>query len=206
MAFFKNNNTENQQLSQRQILENKYANSRHNILLVVIFTAINLVLLVTNSNSYFLFSAFLPYLIADLGMLLCGKYPADFYTNELAGMEFAGNEFFVITMVSAVVIILLYLLSWMSSKKKSGWMIFALVFFILDTVAMFAISGFSTDQILDVVFYAWVIISLINGITAYSKLKKLPEEPEEVFAEASPLAPQETAEMSVDEEPTFPAQ
>jgi len=206
MAFLKNNNTANQQLSQRQILENKYANSRYNILLIVVFTAINLLLLITNSNSYFLFSAFVPYLIADLGMLLCGKYPADYYAGELAGMEFAGNEIFVFTLVSAIVIILLYLLSWIFSKKKSGWMIFALVFFILDTVAMFVINGISVDQILDVVFHAWVIISLINGITAYNKLKKLPEEPEEMPSGVVQIASESVVENPVDEEPTIPMQ
>lgn len=204
MAFFKNNYAANQELSQRQVLENKYASSRHNILLVVVFTVINLILLVTNSNTYFLFSAYVPYFIADLGMLLGGKYPAEVYTGELAGLEIAGNGFFVAMLVTAIVIVVLYLLSWIFSKKKSGWMIFALVFFILDTLAMFALIGISADQIIDILFHAWVIISLISGISAYSKLKKLPEEPEEEPVEAVPAV--NPVENPVDEEPSFPLQ
>lgn len=201
MAFFKNNQAANQQLSQRQVLENKYASSRHNILLVVVFTAINLILLIANSNTYFLFSASVPYFIADLGMLLGGKYPAELYAGELAGLEILGTGFFVTTLVIAILIVALYLLSWIFSKKKSGWMIFALVFFILDTLAMFALVGISADQIIDVIFHAWVIISLFSGISAYNKLKKLPEEPEEEVEEAVVASP---VVNPVDEEPAFP--
>ena len=168
-----------QQLSQREILVNKYQSARHNILLVVAFTLINIILLVTNSNSYFLFSASIPYFIVDLGMLLCGKYPQEYYAGELAGIGTLNDTFFVVTLVVAAVIVLLYLLSWIFCKKpRVGWMIFALVFFAIDTIGMLYLMGISTDAILDIVFHGWVIVSLISGVTAYFKLKKLPEEEE----------------------------
>ena len=168
-----------QQLSQREILVNKYQSARHNILLVVAFTLINIILLVTNSNSYFLFSASIPYFIVDLGMLLCGKYPQEYYVGELAGIGTLNDTFFVVTLVVAAVIVLLYLLSWIFCKKpRVGWMIFALVFFAIDTIGMLYLMGISTDAILDIVFHGWVIVSLISGVTAYFKLKKLPEEEE----------------------------
>lgn len=168
-----------QQLSQREILVNKYQSARHNILLVVAFTLINIILLVTNSNSYFLFSASIPYFIVDLGMLLCGKYPQEYYVGELAGIGTLNDTFFVVTLVVAAVILLLYLLSWIFCKKpRVGWMIFALVFFVIDTIGMLYLMGISTDAILDIVFHGWVIVSLISGVTAYFKLKKLPEEEE----------------------------
>lgn len=179
MANLFANNTQAQQLSERETLTNKYMNARHNLLLVVAFTLINIVLLVTNSDTYFLFSAYIPYLIVDLGMLLCGKYPAEVYTGELAGMEFLNDTFFVVTLVIAAVFLVLYLLSWIFSKKpRVGWMIFALVIFIIDTAGMLLIAGISTDMIIDIVFHVWVVVSLISGISAYFKLKKLPEEVE----------------------------
>ena len=52
MVSFKNNKT-----SERYTLENKYNTTRYNLLLVIGFTLINIVLLVTNSDRYFLFSA-----------------------------------------------------------------------------------------------------------------------------------------------------
>lgn len=177
--LFGKNNT--QQLSQRETLVGKYQSARHNILLVVVFTLINIILLVTNSNSYFLFSASIPYFIVDLGMFLCGKYPEEYYLGEYAGMELLNDTFFAVTLVAAAVILLMYLISWIFSKKpRVGWMIFALVFFIMDTIGMLLLSGISTDMIIDVVFHGWVIVSLISGITSYFKVKKLPEEEPEV--------------------------
>ena len=70
-SIFGNKNV--QQLSQREQLANKFMSARHNLLLVVIFTLVNIVLLVAQSNSYFLFSASIPYYLVDLGMFLCGK-------------------------------------------------------------------------------------------------------------------------------------
>lgn len=167
------------QLSQREIYEQKYNSSRTNLLFVVIFTVINIVLLVTNADSYFLFSAFVPYFIATLGMMLCGRFPAEFYENGLEDMIFLSDTFFVVVMVIAAVITLFYLLAWfMSSKKRVGWIIFALVFFGLDTVAMIFINGLSLESGLDILFHAWVIYYLIIGINAHSKLKKLPVEDE----------------------------
>ena len=167
------------QASERQTLETKYNRSRMNLLWVVVFTAINIVLLVTDSGRYFLFSAYIPYLVVDLAMLLCGKYPAEFYAEYYPDMEFWGSTFFAVMMAIAAVLIVLYLVSWLCTKKpKMGWMIFALIFFAIDTAAMLYLTGITADMILDVVFHGWVIVSLIMGIIACAKLKKLPEEPE----------------------------
>ena len=66
------------------------------------------------------------------------------------------------------------------------WMITALVFFSLDTLAMLSM-GIGADSIIDIVFHVWVIVSLSMGISACSKLKKLPPEEIEVteYAEAN---------------------
>ena len=70
-----------------------------NLLLVVIFTAINMLLLVTNADLYFLFSAFVPYFIAGIGMLLCGRFPEDYYTDGLEDMIFLDNSFFIVLLL-----------------------------------------------------------------------------------------------------------
>lgn len=185
-------NKKPQQLSRREQLTNKYMSARHNLLLVVIFTAVNIGLLVAQSNSYFLFSASIPYYLVDLGMFLCGKYPMEYYA-EMGAVEFFPNSFLVVMIVIAVVILGLYLLSWFLSKKpRVGWMIFSLVIFVLDTLFMLLIMGINADMILDIVFHGWVVISLISGISSYFKLKKLPEEPEELLVEEQ--LPQEFVE------------
>lgn len=177
MGIFGNRKNSNVEISQRQLLQNKYTNAYKNILLVVGLTVLNILLLVTNSNTYFLFSAYIPYFLVDLGMFLCGMYPAEFYAEEFAGMQFLSKSFFAVTLGIAAVMLILYILSWMFAKKqKSGWLIFALVFFSIDTLAMLALNGIVMESIIDYVIHAWVIVSLVNGVVSFSKLKKLPEE------------------------------
>ena len=181
--FNKNQNQQAQPFSQRQQLERRYASARMNLLWVVLFTAINIVLLVSNSYTYFLFSAFIPYAIVDYGMIVCGKYPADFY-GDLSQYQFFDTTVLVVLIAVAAVICVLYLLCWIFSKKRRvAWLIVGLVFFALDTVFML-LGGISADRILDIVFHGWVIISLTGGIIAHSKLKKLPEEEPAPVAES----------------------
>ena len=203
MGIFSANKPAQEQGSQRQQLAVKFGQSRHNILLVVIFTAINIFLLVTNSNSYFLWSAYVPYILADLGMLLCGYYPPEVYGGDTTEMAFLGTGFFVVMMVIIAVILVLYLLSWIFSKKeRNGWLIFALVFFSLDTVIMLLMRELSSDVIIDVAFHAWVIVSLSKGVSAGAKLKKLPPETEEIIAVATePVSEELQAEVVSEELP-----
>ena len=176
MGLFQKNQPVGVQLSQKQIYENNYNGTRGNILLVVLFTAINIVLLISNSNKYFLFSAFIPYALFDVGRYICGMYPSEYY-DGMQYMTFYQKEVFVVMLIVAVVILVVYTLCWVFSKKlKVGWLITALVFFVLDTVAMFLVSGFMTESLVDYLIHAWIIFSLSSGIYAYVKWKKAPEE------------------------------
>ena len=116
-------------LSDRQTLEAKNKNARGNLLLVVVFTVINIFLLVTESSTYFLFSAFIPYLLVDLGMWYGGMYSPEYYGEYYPGAGYSDMPILVVFMVIAAIILLLYLVSWIFSKKnRIGWLIFALVF------------------------------------------------------------------------------
>ena len=160
------------------ILRHRYNNARNNLLLVVLFSTINLILLIADSYTYFLFSASLPYMLVDLGKFVCGMYPPDFYTGELEGFMALPQSVFWVMVVLAVFAILLYLISYLFSKNgKGGWLIFALVFFGLDTVGMFLYFQIGLDMILDVLFHVWVLVILTAGVLAHGKLKKLPPEP-----------------------------
>ena len=68
----------------------------------------------------------------------------------------------------------------LSGKGRVGWLVFALVFFIIDTVVMFGYYGISPDMIIDYAFHAAVIVFLAIGIKANRKLESLP--PEELVA------------------------
>ena len=170
------NNQNGNAPSKRTALEGTYRTSVSNLLLVIVFSVINIILLVANSNTYFLFSAFIPFFLTDCGMYFTGSYPAEYY-YDMEGFAFFDKSFLTVTVVMAAIIVLIYLLSWIFAKKKKvGWLIAAAVLFGIDTLAMFALQGFSLDSILDVIFHIWVIWSLIHGIVTYYKLKKLPEE------------------------------
>ena len=165
-----------EQLTERQILQNKYNGARSNLILAIAFTAVNIGLLFIDGSSYFLFSIFVPYFIAFMGMMITGKLPEEVYTEEWAGLEFLNTSVLVVMLVISAVIIALYLLSWIFSKKgRVGWLIFALVIFCIDTAAMLFLQGIR-ESMIDIVFHIWVIVSLVSGIRAYKKLKALPEE------------------------------
>ena len=110
MGLFQKKNTDGAPVSERQLLQSKYAGARSNLILVILFTLINVVLLVTNSNSYFLFSAAIPYAFAMIGMDACGKFPAEYY-DPTYEYEFLPDSFFVFMLVLAAAVLLLYLVS-----------------------------------------------------------------------------------------------
>lgn len=177
MGLF-NKKAQNVQMSEHAKLNAKYNASRNNLLLVVIFSLINTILLALESDTYFLFSASVPYYLTFFGMLYAGKMPVEYYEGW-EGFEPFPTSVFVVALVISIVIIGLYALSWLLSKKKGyGWVVFSLVFFIIDTLAMFWFAGGVGDNVIDLIFHIWVIVSLISGVSAAIKLKKLPPEEE----------------------------
>lgn len=161
-------------------MENNYRISRANLLMVVAFTLLNVILALVGGDVYLLFSASIPYFLVFNAMFLCGKLPAEYYDFENYIYDFYENEFLIVMTVIAIVIIALFALFWLLSKRNTAWLIASLVLFGLDTVGMFVLFGISADMILDIVFHAWVIYYLILGIVAGQKLKNLP--PEETVA------------------------
>lgn len=151
----------------RDQLQNTYNTARTNLLVLVVFTAINIVLLLVESDTMFLFSATVPYIALLMGML----------TGITTAMVVGG--------CIAAISILLYLLCWIMSKKSPAWLVVALVFFVIDTVALawLYISAGEISGIVDIVFHLWVLYYLVIGIINGNKLKKLPEEEEVQHAE-----------------------
>lgn len=176
--------------TERGQLEAKYNNYTSNILWVIAFTVINLILLAMDGNSYFLFSAFIPYFVVDMAMLFTGSYPAEFYEG-LDGFTPMDNSVLIITVAIAALVLVLYLICWLfAHKQKVGWLIFATVLFSIDTAALLLINGLAIDFLIDIIFHVWVIICLALGIATHSKLKKLPEdEPENLQTETTEEEP-----------------
>lgn len=163
-------------MTPRAQLENKYNTARANLLVVVILTAVNILLLLTRNFSYFLFSASIPYLLVDLGMTFCGKYPPEYYTDALEGMTFVGDGLLIALSAIAFVILGVYLLLWYLSRRHAGCLTAALVLFSLDTLFLLIILTPSISGLLDLLFHGILLYALIVGVRADAKRRHLPPE------------------------------
>lgn len=156
--------------------ESTFAAARSNLLMVVAFTAVNLILTLVNADLYFLFSATVPQFILGIGYAFES-------TTAIA--------------VAAVIAFLgagVYLLCWWLSKKHRGWMVVALILFALDTLASLGMLLLDGTMFIDLLFHVWVLYYLISGTVAMVKMKNQPEQPEmPVYAEGAPEQPAEFA-------------
>ncbi len=129
-----------------------YNSARINLLVMLALTAVNIIMLVTDSSYSFPFSATAPIISASVG-----------YTYALmTGL----NTALYIGIAIAAVIVILYLLCFILSKKSRAWMLVALVFFSIDTaiVILWAMLDFVSSDIIDIAFHAWVMYYLIIGV------------------------------------------
>lgn len=129
-----------------------YNSARINLLVMIALTVINIIMLMTDSSYSFPFSATAPIVSASVG------YTYAFMTGL--------NTAIYIGIAIAAVIVILYLLCFIFSKKSRAWMIVALVFFSIDTaiIILWSIAGFVVSDIIDIAFHAWVMYYLIIGV------------------------------------------
>ncbi len=139
---------------------------RNNLLLMLGLTLVNIVLYIVGAALTFPFSAFLPQMSVAVGLEL-------YYELALAVFPVGGA-------VIAALLLGFYGLCYFLSARRPGWLIAALVLFALDTVVLlvFAIPELDLSAGIDIAFHGWVLYYLIRAVSAISKLKALPEEPE----------------------------
>ena len=151
-------------------LSGRIASGRYSLLLIVVFTVVNVLMVVLDSSTYFLFSASVPYYLT----LYCKGID-----NGFVGGSWPENgPYTIAALIISAVILLLFLLCWRLSKKRPGWLIPAVVLFVLDTLALawctFNIVNDPAGNIVDFVFHFWAVFELIRAIVCNGKLKKLP--------------------------------
>lgn len=131
----------------------RYKNARSSLLSMMLFTVINTALAAMGSYTYFVFSDYMAYYAAMFGRA--------FY-------EESGGQilFLVIGCAVAALVLLPYLLCWIFSGKRRGWLIAALVMFTIDTVLVVgdAIAYMEISYLLDIAFHVWLLVSLFLGI------------------------------------------
>jgi predicted membrane protein len=141
-------------------LEAKYSQSRASLWFVVITSFVNLFMILT--GSYFLFAPSMPTMLIEFTLMGAGE----------EGVEISA---LVVPFIFGVVLTLPYLLSAIFSKKRVGWMIAALAFFSIDCLYLLIMYEI-TSVLIDILFHAWVMFSLITGVINGFKLKKMSEE------------------------------
>ena len=148
---------QNQTVNGSGDLQKHYASGRSTLLTLLIFTVVNVVLMVLGAGYYFVFSASIPYYLMAFVLDLGGR---------TLGMIF---------LAIAVGFTALLLLSWLLSKKQSGWMICGMVLVIVDTLVLLGlcllIPGLFAENIMDFIFHAVAIYSTVQAVIAAKKLK-----------------------------------
>ena len=135
-------------------LKNRYRNGRANLLILALLTAVNIVLILIESDVTFLFSATSPTLVF---------YIASYLYGSAAGA------------IAAFSIVAIFLLCYFMSNKHHGWIVAALILFIADclVLAYFIYAyGFDTSYLIDIAFHVYVLATLIMGAVADVKLSK----------------------------------
>lgn len=161
--------------------ETKYKSARTSLLLVLVFSAIN-VFSIALADTYFLFSSYFSFTLSAIGSTLYA--------------ETGSMVLFVVFALLALVSLVPYLLCYIFSKNRPGWMIAALVLFSVDTLLLlldFAARLLIGDLsvIIDVLFHIYAIVCLAIAVKHGLAAKKTPA------PEAAPTAPLITANGEV---------
>lgn len=162
--------------------------ARTNLLVAVLFTVLNVVMLLARTNRYFLFSMTLPYWLTFFG------YTFDYF--QVGTYTYTGLTLAALPVVAAA-------LCWFMSKKRHLWLWGGTIVFGLDTVAMLAMiiwSGDFASMIIDIVFHGWVLYTLIHGLVAVYGLRKpvLVECGDDPVESAEEVIEMETPEIDTD--------
>ena len=147
----------------REHLEQQFTTSRMSLLIAISFTVTNIILLIGESYTQFLFSATIPYLLTAFGMGM--------------DMELGGTTYLTTALIISALILGLYLLLWFLSKKRPGLLYVAMGLFGLDTAFLIVVtllSGSILSELMNLVFHGWVLFILFKGARCGSMLMSLP--------------------------------
>lgn len=182
----------NQPMNDCEKLSRRAASARMNIILIIILTVVNAALIFFDVDTYFLFSASVPYFLIFFTALYSGSMPDSAYDGVAVDeIVFLPQAFLGFAIAVAAVILGLYAVCFFASQSKlknadgivtvrfnAAWLITATALFAVDTLAylglVFFTVGFSFSTILDLAIHAYVIVTFIMGAVAAVKLKNLP--------------------------------
>ena len=158
------NANQNVDKSSREYQEQLLTRSRGFFLTIILFTIINLVLLVLNKGTYFLFSASIPYNLTGISLLMDGG---------------AVGRNTVVALVISAVVLAAYFLCWYLSARSPKWLTIGICLFAVDTAALIYVAlkllESPMDGLVDLLIHALLIWEMSKGVTAAKNLKDMPE-------------------------------
>ena len=150
----------NKAMTPRAVCTERIKTARLDLLLLLVFTIMNVGGYFANSGTMLLFSAAVPYYaVVFAGLLQIPTVTIVLYT--IAGVSVAA-----------------YFACWLLCKKRPVFLIVATVLFSLDFLTLIGLYVYAGDNggFLDMVIHAAVLYYLILGSVSASQLKKLPED------------------------------
>lgn len=152
-------------MTEREKHLKRYASGRSNLMIMSVFTLVNVLLLVLGGSLYFLFSASVPYFVAVFPWVMAEQNPS--FTALILPLT-----------LLAILMLVPYVLAFFLGKdpSKYGWLLAALILFGIDTVGFFVLDGLREDNAINLVFHIWVLVSLAMAVYSAIKLKDLPAE------------------------------
>lgn len=162
---------QNAPLSERDRLQQKVKNGRGNLLVAMAFTLLNILLFFTGSEMMLVFSISVPYYVLIFTWAM---------------------EILLAGLLDAAVVLVMYFLCWLLSKRRPVFLLIAAILFAVDTLCLILLYIWAQDfsGILDFGFHVLVLYYLFSGYAASRKLKALPEE--ELLPEEDAQAPVES--------------
>lgn len=140
---------------QKFLNEARYKQGRYAILITMIMSVINIFSIIF-TETYFLYSTY----TSQLFMAVAYEF-----------FKESGDTIYIVTgAILAVITIIPFLLCFIFSKKKTGWMTAALVLFSIDSLLL--LFSFSLSMLVDIIIHALILVVLASALRAGLKAKK----------------------------------
>ena len=148
----------------------KFSRARGTLAVVVLFTLVNMFLLLFGSDFYLLFSATVPFLLTWEAVDHAAFFGFDAFAITFIFLAFLGTIFYVVF--------------WLLSGRYRVFMLVAMIFFIVDTIiflgylGLIFLMGYGFDFffLLDLAIQVWIMVSLISGTIAWARLRGVTRE------------------------------
>lgn len=143
------------------------AAGRYALLMIMIFTVINLVLVLLDRRQLILFTAAIPYYLT-----LFAKGMDNYFA---AGSWMHTGRYTAMALAVSIALLTAYLICWLQCGNRRGYLIAALVLFSIDTLALIifeiVVVGNPLNDLFEFFLHGWAIWQMAAGVSAHTRLK-----------------------------------